>query len=118
MYTSYWTFIFSPCNPSHVNLILWSAIRTYKDKREIFPPDTLTHIFKRFHINASFDGRGSEEVILSSSISYECTHFKASNHMFKIENSSRLEPSKSICLDYSYNNIVSNGEGGNFKKTN
>ena len=38
--------------------------------------------------------------------------------MFKIENSSRLVSSKSICLDYSYNNIVSNGEGENFKKKN
>ena len=36
--------------------------------------------------------------------------------MFKIENSSRLVPSETICLDYSYNNIVSNGGKKNFKK--
>lgn len=36
--------------------------------------------------------------------------------MFKIENSSRLVPSKSICLDYSYNNIVSNGGGTSRKR--
>lgn len=36
--------------------------------------------------------------------------------MFKIENSSRFLPSKTVCLDYSYNNIVM--LGGDFKKKN
>ena len=34
---------------------------------------------------------------------------KALNHMFKIGNSSRFLPSKRVCLDYSYNNIVTLG---------
>lgn len=36
--------------------------------------------------------------------------------MFKIENSSRLVPRETICLDYSYNNTVSNGGGETSRK--